>query len=201
MPPKTHPGIPIKDDPEYPPNAQLQLWWTRSNYNNGPEHWALFVLIRGTNRCTRYEAGNGYPPETYEAWRQEDKRFSSWFYPRRELIADFSRQDHLAMAEEAAKVKPQHCQRYIVDILQRLEDRRMVPLGTAEKYRARVQLGLFEGPNGVVSSAMYQGWVEEKGEDEAKIRLREFQGYRGKIDDPHLAGKFIPNDARKYLIC
>ncbi|RDW68908.1 uncharacterized protein DSM5745_08668 [Aspergillus mulundensis] len=167
-----------ENEMEYEKGKELELWWASTKATDGPEHWALFVRRRGTNSCIHYEMGNGYPPDTYEPWRQENMRFDSWGYRAREFITYMSEEDEKQMQVEVTWVWNGRCQKYVVDILQRLEDIDMVPEGTAAKYRARVQpFGLFEGPVGPVRPATFRAWEKMFGKEEAKLKLKQYQGW------------------------
>lgn len=138
-------------------------------------------MVRAPNaqRCTIYDLAGGYPPSTYERSRAENKRFDHICLPVRVKIADIKAFEEVDVlrAAMAPAVEADHCQRYILGVVEELERRGIVDRGRAKAQRKDLQMNLFEGPNKPVRESTYKGWVKRFGEEGALEKLMRFQGF------------------------
>ncbi|RDW86932.1 uncharacterized protein DSM5745_03574 [Aspergillus mulundensis] len=178
------PAIPTETKTKTAPNAPepgLDLYIAMSNRKNCPEHWALLLCEQGAPRGKRFHivVSRGpdlnkykYPPSVMIPTVHMNKRIDSQYMPITEKLATISADDELKVWNAHRKVKPRHCQQYVVALLEELERGGLVGKGTAERFRARVQVCVFEGP------------VRRIGEGEW-VRLEEELGYTAAIEKVH----------------
>ncbi|KAL4804707.1 hypothetical protein BDV18DRAFT_161799 [Aspergillus unguis] len=159
------------------PDETVELWLARTDRRNEPEHWVLQVRKPNADRCTFYDLSGGLPPSTYSRSRTEGKRFEHHLLPTRQKIGEIKAFEEVEVVRAALDSKADHCQRYILGIIERLEEKELVAKGTAKGFEFDVQMNLFEGPNKPVREATFKAWVKELGEDKALNKLREFQGF------------------------
>ncbi|KAL4808783.1 hypothetical protein BDV18DRAFT_157721 [Aspergillus unguis] len=159
------------------PSEPRELYIARSTRRNQPEHWVLMVRKPGSERCTFYHLSNGMPPSTYTRTRLVNRRFEHWYFPVREEIAQIQAVEEVDVVRAAMETGADHCQRFVVGVVERFEGKNLVRKGTAERYRASLQPNLFEGPVRVVSEEEWDGWVDEMERGEAGWMLMFQQGY------------------------
>ncbi|KAL4907900.1 hypothetical protein BDW74DRAFT_175688 [Aspergillus multicolor] len=157
----------------------LELWIAMTDRKSQPEHWALLLRRPGSETCARLHMENGYPPSSYKYVFESKKRFDSMHFPIKEKIVTIAETDEQEVFNAAAAVPPQHCQRYIVYVLARLETsgKCLVPVGTTRWYEEMVQMGPFEGPVVSVSEEEWAEIVRYYGHLQAGKMLLKMQGW------------------------
>ncbi|KAL2826341.1 hypothetical protein BJY01DRAFT_256035 [Aspergillus pseudoustus] len=179
------PPLPSPKEPSNPP-TRLEIWVGQTDHRDQPEHWVLMVRAPGSKWCTMYhataEAASSHIK--YSVTIDCGEVFEHASIPFREKISVMKPQMEATLREAARSIDPTHCQRFVVALLEKLEDLNMVPRWTAAWYKPKIQPLLNEGPvreiskkehdrlvaeNGGLEKAIQvmlriQGWVNEKGD-------------------------------------
>ncbi|KAL2830884.1 hypothetical protein BDW59DRAFT_158319 [Aspergillus cavernicola] len=156
---------------------QLYLGMT-DLYNGLPSHWVLMLVKPGEENCIMIDVDGGYPPSTYKVRIDPDKRFDTGGIATRHRLVTTRAFDEAAFRDAAVSVPPQHCQRYVLAIVRKLEAKGMVRAGTADGFTPMLEPGIFEGPVREVSEEEYSKLERLFGWEGAQNELLVIQGKR-----------------------
>lgn len=105
---------------------------------NDPLHWIILAVPEGSDRCTWYHVTGGPTQGTpYQVQIQANKRVNSHGISQKTLIGTISSSDTNKLKSAAQRIPPQYCQKWVVNVLQDLESRNLLPRGTAATWAAR----------------------------------------------------------------
>ncbi|KAH9863700.1 hypothetical protein J1614_009632 [Plenodomus biglobosus] len=107
---------------------------------NDPLHWILLVSPTGTDQCTWYHVTGGPTQgKNYSLMIQANKRMNSFGIASKELVGRIEEKDINKLKASAQKPSLQRCQRWTCDVLEDLERKGLIVVGTAAKYRRRIE--------------------------------------------------------------
>ncbi|KAJ0415805.1 hypothetical protein BJY00DRAFT_317503 [Aspergillus carlsbadensis] len=157
----------------------VEVYIGRSNHKDQPEHWILILRAPKDWRCTFiHSTAETLAWPEYTRAVEYQQRFEHWKIAFRDKISLIRAEDASEVIAAATAVEPQHCQRYIIALLEKLEGKGLVPGGTADSYRPMVQPLLHEGPVREVTKAEFEKLVVERGGKSPAIEyLLELQGW------------------------
>ncbi|KAL4912871.1 hypothetical protein BDW62DRAFT_206107 [Aspergillus aurantiobrunneus] len=162
------PGLPETEEPVY---QLFDLYIGMTDRSNYPEHWVFMLAGQGSDRCTLYHMGGGFPPSSYFHSIETNKPLNHDKLVTREKICSIPASRVPEFRDAVFAVPPHHCQRYVIAVVERLEDKGLVPKGTAARYVPRLQVDFFDGPVRKVSEEEYADLVTQLGEEGARHEL------------------------------
>lgn len=100
-----------------------------------PQHWILVLCPSGSVRGTYYHVKGG-PTQgvEYEVHIEANKRLDSTGIESTTQITTMSAAEQKKVVAAARAVPAQYCQTYVIGVLERLEDKELVPAGTVKRY-------------------------------------------------------------------
>jgi hypothetical protein len=157
----------------------LEIHIARTNYRDQPEHWVLMLRAPDAARCTFiHSTAESLACREYNRTIDHDQQFKHDSLPYRDNLASIKVEDQRQVLAAAQAVEPQHCQRYVLAVLEKLESKGLVPKGTGDGYKRKVQPLIHEGPVKVYTQADWDRLVvEQGGRDEAVNYLLKVQGW------------------------
>ena len=123
---------------------EVFIAFARKNANGG-QHWMLLTTPENSNEATWYHVTGGPTknmPFTLEI--QAGKRKDSFGIASTELIgtiADSDKNKLKAAAQSIPMPDPQqgqHCQHFVINLIEKLESKSMIDTGTAAKYKSKM---------------------------------------------------------------
>ncbi|KAL3459358.1 hypothetical protein BJX64DRAFT_291331 [Aspergillus heterothallicus] len=164
----------------------LEVWVGSTDHQDQPEHWMLMLRAPNAEKCTWFHSRTDYALSfrDYTAYIDENEFFEHRQIAVKEKIGTINFEDEAVVREAAKSVSPVHCQRFIVNLIEQLELKRLIPKGNAARWKVKVQPLVDEGPVKKYSEKEFdrlseahqswsgaykdmlkaQGWVNEKGE-------------------------------------
>lgn len=107
---------------------------------NDPLHWMLLVAPTGSDRCTWYHVTGGPTQGTgYSLIIQANKRVNSLGIASKELVGRIEDKDINKLKASAQKPNLQRCQRWTCEVLEDLERKGLIAVGTTATYRRRIE--------------------------------------------------------------
>ncbi|KAL4924851.1 uncharacterized protein BDV17DRAFT_295085 [Aspergillus undulatus] len=160
------------------PESTLDLYVGITDRRHAPEYGPLMLVPPGSEKCIFIHMADDHRPSTYRHSIEDNKRFNSWSIAFRQKICTIAASDEDEVRKAALAVKPQHCQRYITVVPERLEEtgKCLVPKGTAARYRPRIQGCVYEGPVRAISDEEYYALEAAQGRNNTLWLLYEYQG-------------------------
>jgi hypothetical protein len=105
---------------------------------NTPQHWVLITYPVGSFNCTYYHtAGGPRDKGPYTASVEANKCLDSFAFASVHKICYIPEVTLGKVIYAARDVKPVQSQRYVLDILRRLENKEVVPDGTTRRLEKR----------------------------------------------------------------
>ncbi|KAL2795550.1 hypothetical protein BJX66DRAFT_336885 [Aspergillus keveii] len=144
----------------------LEIHIARTNYRDQPEHWVRVLMLRAPDaaRCTFvHSTAESMACREYKRAIDHDQHFKHDSFPYRDKLASIKVEDQRQVLAAAQAVEPQHCQRYVIAVLEKLEGKGLVPRGTGTGISGKlvVEQG---GKNEAVKYLLkVQGWVDPQG--------------------------------------
>ncbi|KAI9375075.1 hypothetical protein BJX61DRAFT_540222 [Aspergillus egyptiacus] len=112
---------------------------TADREDNHPDHWVLVLtrMFQDLSSCTIYHAGC-CPRDNYYRAVEEDEDAPSWGVRQKWFIGILEQSGREVLEEAAKTVEIQDCQRYILRIVEILENKEFVPLGSRARHASRL---------------------------------------------------------------
>jgi hypothetical protein len=108
---------------------------------NTPQHWVLITYPVGSFNCTYYHTVGGRGEKgPYKVAIEANKHLGSFAFASVRKICYIPEVSLGEVVEVARDVKPAQSQRYVLDILSRLEGKNVVPEGTTRSFEKRCGL-------------------------------------------------------------
>jgi hypothetical protein len=160
----------------------LEIHVGRTNHQDQPEHWLLMLRAPGDPKCTFiHSTAECIAHGDYSRSIEHEKHFEHVQIPFRDKVSFIKAEDEKQVIAAAEAVEPQHCQRYVLALLEKLEGKGLVPKGTADGYRPKVQPLIHEGPVKEFTKAEFDKLVVEQGGKDGAVKyLLRVQGW---VDD------------------
>ncbi|KKZ64441.1 hypothetical protein EMCG_09576 [[Emmonsia] crescens] len=104
------------------------------------QHWMFILAIPGSTTGTWYHVTGGPTLQAgYTLHIQAGKRLDSFGIASRTVLCQISANDINKVRAAAQAVPLQRCQRWTVALLDRLEQRGLVPLGTKVRFESQIE--------------------------------------------------------------
>ncbi|KAL3482153.1 hypothetical protein BJX99DRAFT_252866 [Aspergillus californicus] len=158
---------------------KLELYIGMTDHNFGPNHWILMVRSQGADTYTMVDVEGGYPPSTYKLRIEREHRFESRNIVNRHMLSTTAPFAELDIFVAARSVPAQHCQRFVLAVVRKLEKKTIVAGGTADGFTGCLQPGAFEGPVRIITEREY-------------LRIERLFGYRGAINELSIIQGYVP---------
>jgi hypothetical protein len=156
----------------------LEIHIGRTNYRDQPEHWVRVLMLRAPDaaRCTFvHSTAESMACREYKRAIDHDQHFKHDSFPYRDKLASIKVEDQRQVLAAAQAVEPQHCQRYVIAVLEKLE---ACSEGDGDGYKRKVQPLIHEGPAKAYTPADWDRLVvEQGGKNEAVKYLLKVQGW------------------------
>ncbi|KAK4188479.1 hypothetical protein QBC35DRAFT_473626 [Podospora australis] len=110
-----------------------------------PRHWLLILAEEGAEYGTYYHSVHGPEPPLEYYLEIVEKRVNSRSIEYLYEVAEISAQDKGRVKRAAQSVTPRFCQRYVVDVLRKLEAKGLVPAGTTDTWAAQMEFDSLRG--------------------------------------------------------
>ncbi|KAJ0420246.1 hypothetical protein BJY00DRAFT_313183 [Aspergillus carlsbadensis] len=113
---------------------------------NTPQHWVLITYPVGSFTCTYYHttrSGSG-GKGPYTSSVEGNKRVDSCAFACMRKICYIPEVMLGEVIEAASEAKPVLSQRYVLDVLRRLEDRDVIPGGTVKRFERSCAMPVIE---------------------------------------------------------
>jgi hypothetical protein len=107
---------------------------------NTPQHWVLITYPVGSFNCTYYHtAGGARDKGSYTARVEANKRLDSFAFASVRRVCYIPEVTLGEVIDAARNVKPVQSQRYVLEILRRLENKDVIPGGTTRMFERRFE--------------------------------------------------------------
>jgi hypothetical protein len=161
-----------------PAEDSYDLYVGMTDRKDQPEHWVMMIVIPGDDYCTFYHSNHEWLAwPRYSRYTEPMKRFDHYKVVRRDRICSIRESDMKKFRQACWDVEPQHCQRYVIAVLKKLEKEGLVSLGTGDSFVPQSQLHVHEGPNHQYTEEEYGRLVDELGRNGAYEEMLRIQGW------------------------
>jgi hypothetical protein len=167
-----------KEKTPEPAEDSYDLYLGMTDRKDQPEHWVMIIVIPGDDYCTFYHSNHEWLAwPRYQLYTEPMKRFDHYKVVNRDRICSIRESDMNKFRQACRDIEPQHCQRYVIEVLKELERKGLVPQGTGDSYIPQSQLHVHEGPHHQYTEEEYDRLVDELGRNAAYEEMLRVQGW------------------------